>query len=256
MTRSLVLIGAAAVGLIVGPARAHYNMLLPDKHSVKKDEAVTFTYQWGHPFEHQLFDAPAPEGVWVSGPDGKAEEITKTLEKTAVASGDKKVTAYTFRFTPARRGDYVFLLQTPPIWLEDDGEYVRDTVKVVLHVQADKAWGAAPRPVPQLLPLTRPYGLRPGMVFRAQVDQTPEPWAHRIVEVERYNASPPKEMPPDEDVTRTALTDSTGVVACTLTEPGWWSVTAQRDGNGRERDGKKVPLRQRATLWILVDEKR
>ena len=27
---------------------------------VKKGEAVTVLYQWGHPFEHQLFDAPSP----------------------------------------------------------------------------------------------------------------------------------------------------------------------------------------------------
>ncbi len=43
------------------PVAAHYNMLLPEKWAAKKDEPVPFTYQWGHPFEHQLFDAPAPE---------------------------------------------------------------------------------------------------------------------------------------------------------------------------------------------------
>jgi hypothetical protein len=34
---------------------AHFNMLLPDKPSAKKGEDVVITYQWGHPFELQLF---------------------------------------------------------------------------------------------------------------------------------------------------------------------------------------------------------
>jgi len=62
-------------------------------------------------------------------------------------------------------------------------------------------------------------------------------------------------LPPDEQITRAVKTDPTGVATCTLTEPGWWSVTAHRDGGAREHGGKKYPVRQRATLWVFVDEK-
>src|SRR5262245_27829002 len=63
--------------LVVGAALVrstpdHYNMLLPDKASAAKGETVQFLYQWGHPSEHELFDAPAPEGVTVIAPDGKS----------------------------------------------------------------------------------------------------------------------------------------------------------------------------------------
>jgi hypothetical protein len=113
--------------LSASPAFAHYNMLLPENWSAKKDEAVTFTYQWGHPYEHQLFDAPAPESVTVLAPDGKVSDVTKSLEK--IGLGDKKVTAYRFKFTPDQRSDYVFVLRTPPIWMAEDGEYLQDTVR-------------------------------------------------------------------------------------------------------------------------------
>jgi cobalt/nickel transport protein len=276
MKRLLFPLTAALLFLTAAPAGAHYNMLLLDKHSVKKDEAVTLTYQWGHPFEHQLFDAPQPEKLIVLAPDGKATDLTKSLEKTTVPAAEgKKVTAYRVKFTPEQRGDYVFVLQTPPIWMEEDQEFLQDTVKVVVHVQAQKGWDAALSPDFEPVPLTRPYGLQPGMVFQTRTKavlpvpfegkpgELPplnpplklQPLGGALVEVERYNAAPPKELPPDEHITRVVKTDPGGVATCTLTDPGWWSVTAYHFGGQREHEGKKYPVRQRATLWVFVDEK-
>src|SRR5438270_1755052 len=121
-----------ALGLLAafaGPAAAHFNMLLPQSASGKKGEAVTLTYQWGHPFEHQLFDALRPLSVTVLGPDGKKADLTGGLGEVSLDAGkDKKVKAYRLRFTPAERGDYVFLLQTPPIWMDEEKEFYQDTV--------------------------------------------------------------------------------------------------------------------------------
>jgi uncharacterized GH25 family protein len=255
----------ASLVAFIPPARAHYNMLLPASPSVMRGEPVTLIYQWGHPFEHQLFDAPAPKGLVVLTPDGKKADLTGKLEKVAlVAEKGKKVSGYRLRYTPAQRGDHVFVLETPPIWLEEDQEFVRDTVKVVLHVQAQKGWDAASRRDFEFVPLTRPYGLEPGMVFQARVQRAPEksadaglprPLRGALVEVERYNAIAPKELPPDEQITRTAKTDPNGVVTATLTDAGWWCLTAARDGGKRERGGKAFPVRQRCTFWVHVAEK-
>jgi cobalt/nickel transport protein len=260
MTHWLRWLGAAAVLLSFSSAWAHYNMLLPDKHSIKKGEEVTFTYQWGHPFEHQLFDAPKPAGVYVLSPDGKKTDLTKKLEEAKVPAGDKKdVTVYRFRFTPGERGDYVFALQTPPIWMEEEQEFLQDSVRVVLHVQAQKEWDADAGQELELAPLTRPYGLLAGMVFQAQArehSQPPgKPVAGLLVEIERYNVAPSKELPPDEQITRAAKTDPNGVVTCTLTDPGWWCVAAQRQAAKKDRDGKAYPVRQRAIHWVYVDDK-
>jgi cobalt/nickel transport protein len=253
MRRLLLPLAAAVLAVFAAPALAHYNMLLLDKHSVKKDEAVTLTYQWGHPFEHQLFDAPAPEKLTVLAPDGKATDLTKSLEKTTVPAAEgKTVTAYRLKFTPDQRGDYVFLLQTPPIWMEEEEEFFQDTVKTVLHVQAQKGWDEAVTRDFEPIPLTRPYGLQPGMVFQAQVKGT----AGALVEVERYNAAPPKELPPDEFITRSVKSDPGGVATCTLTDPGWWAATTLTVLSQREREGRKYPILRRATFWVFVDEKR
>jgi cobalt/nickel transport protein len=241
----------AWLSVAVSTARAHYNMLFPEAASVKRGEPVGFVYQWGHPFEHELFNAPKPQSLFVLSPDGQRTDLTKSLETVP----GRKETAYDFRFKPEQRGDYVFVLTTPPIWMKEEEEFFQDTVKVVLHVQAQKGWDAHGGQAFELVPLTRPYGLQPGMVFQAQAQAEGKPLAGALVEIEHYNPAPPKDLPPDEQITRTAKTDPGGVVTGTLTEPGWWCLTAQRDGGKLAHDGKDYLVRQRTTLWVFVDEK-
>jgi uncharacterized GH25 family protein len=260
----------AALGLSAASARAHYNMLLPEKHSVQRGETVTFLYQWGHPFEHQLFDAPAPEKVMVVAPDGQTSDLTMRLEKVIAVPADAKkvilpaaeakqqVTAYRLRFTPELRGDYVFILNSAPIWMPEDQLFFQDSVKVVLHVQAQKGWDAVGEVPFQLTPLTRPYGLLPDTVFQLQVDQRlarKQASEGFLVEIEHYNASSPETLPPYEQITRAVKTDPNGVATCSLTDPGWWCITAQRDGGQRPHEGKTYPVRQRATFWVYVDDR-
>jgi cobalt/nickel transport protein len=244
--------------LVVAEAgRAHFNMLLPHAASIKRGDPITLTYQWGHPFEHQLFPARAPLGLAAYSPDGKRVDQMAALEKVAGTTNDTTTpVTYRFRFTPEARGDYLFVLNTPPIWMEEDKEFLQDTVKVIVHVQAQRGWDQSAGQPFEMMPLTRPYGLEPGMVFQAQVLHKGKPVSGSLVEVERYNPAPPKELPPDEQMTRTAKTDPNGVLTCTLTDPGWWCLTASRDGGKHERAGATYPLRQRTTLWVHVDDKR
>ena len=243
--------------LIISPAFAHYQMLLPSAASGQREQAVTVRYQWGHPFEHQLFDAPLPENTLAISPDGSRTDLSKALRKVEVpGEGDKKVTAFEFAFTPQKRGDYTFILNAPPIWIEEEKLFLHDSVKVVYHVQTQNGWDVATRQPFEIVPLTRPYGLQPGIVFQGQVLNEAKPLARALVEVERYSATPPKELPPDEQITRSLRSDPNGVLTSTLAEPGWWCITAQTDGGMRERDGKMYPVKRRATFWVFVDEKK
>jgi cobalt/nickel transport protein len=253
------LLALAALGMGFSPASAHYNIFLPERHAVQRGDTITLLYQWGHPFEHQLFNAPAPEKVFVLAPDGTTTDLTKTLEKvTVVTANAEPLTAYRLRFTAAQRGDYVFVLNSAPIWMPEEQLFFQDSVKVVLHVQAQKGWDAAASVPFQLTPLTRPYGLSPNMVFQAQVQSRPSSNPSRehagfLVEIEHYNPSPPPTLPSDEQITRTVKTDANNVMTCTLTDSGWWCITAQRDGGQRQHEGKNYPVRERATFWVYVD---
>src|SRR5439155_23377107 len=121
------LVGLAALSLTATSVRAHYNMLLPERHSVKRGETVTLLHQWGHPFEHQLFDTAAPEKVYVLSPDGTTTDLTKKMDKvTLVTAGAKRVTAYRLHFTAEQRADKAFVLLWPPIWREEAELFFRE----------------------------------------------------------------------------------------------------------------------------------
>jgi nickel transport protein len=242
-------------GISANALQAHYSMLLPQSVYAHPGQPVMILFQWGHPFEHQLANAAPPSRLSVLSPSGKTSDLTKGLEEVAIPGpGGKKVHAFQFQFTPEERGDFVFALHGSPIWMEEDHEFFQDTVQVVLHVQAQKGWDASVGKGMEMKPLTRPYGLQPGMVFQARVLVVGQALAGTMVEVERYNASPPANLPRDEHITRTAKTDPAGVVTVSLMEPGWWGLTASRSGGKKEHDGKSFPIRERVTLWVLVDD--
>jgi cobalt/nickel transport protein len=248
----LLLFASAAV-----PALGHFALLLPGRWAAERDKELTLTYMWGHPFEHELSDAPRPEAAWVRSPDGKVADLSTALAKVKVPGGaGKDVLAYRLRFTPRQRGDHVFGLSLPPHWSEATQEFWEDSVRVVVHVATQKGWDGATDKGFELVPLTRPYGLRPGTVFQVQARADGKPLAGVEVELEHYHPAPPKELPPDEQITGRVKTDPVGVATCTLDEPGWWCVTAQRQAGRRERGGSLYPVRQRATFWVWVDESR
>jgi uncharacterized GH25 family protein len=144
--------------------------------------------------------------------------------------------------------------------MQAEGEFFQDTVKVVLHVQAQKGWDGADKADFEFVPLTRPYGLLPGTVFQAQMNEqnakdAPKPLAGSPIEIERYNETPPKSLPQDEFITRVVKTDSNGVVTCNLPEAGWWCLTATREAGTKDHDGKMATVRERSTFWVYVADK-
>jgi cobalt/nickel transport protein len=262
----------AALIAVTGRAPAHYHILFPDRAAIDRDGTVTFTLFFGHPFEHQLFDFQRPKTIVTRSPDGRSSELTGKTEK--IQAGDRDhvpVTAYRWTYSPALRGDHVVLVRCEPQWLQEDSTFLEDTVKVILHVQTQNGWDSIVGDGFELVPLTRPYGLRPGMVFQVRIrdgasppaliqrpptfpGSEPRPAAGVLVEVERYNVTPPKQLPPDEHITRSVKTDPNGVATFTLPEPGWWAITASRDGGTRMRGGKSYPVKIRSTLWVPVDD--
>jgi cobalt/nickel transport protein len=243
-----------AGALWVSPLAAHFTMLLPAQPAASRDDKIEFVYQWGHPFEHELFDAPLPERLVVQLPDGNSQDLLRSLEKIQKPGADNKpALAFRFSFAPQQRGDHVFFLTTAPAWLDESKEFVQDLVRVTLHVQTQNGWDSDPGEGFRMLPITRPYGLLPSMVFQGQVmkerdDRDVSPH----IQIERYNPAPPKEAPPDVFVTFRTRVDPNGVFTFAFPEAGWWCFTAERAAGVHERNGREYPLRQRVTMWVHV----
>jgi cobalt/nickel transport protein len=248
-------------------AHAQCHILTLDKPSVAVEQAVTCSLRFGHPFKHQILTAQKPARVAVKAPDGSTADLSAKVERVEnTGPNGREIVAFQWKYTPAQRGDYLVTVETQPIWIPEQSEFVVDSVKTILHVETQNGWEARAGLPLELVPLTRPYGLRTWLTFQALVvgkgaddrgrgEPECRPVQGILVEVERLNPSPPQDLPPPEHITRTVRTDPVGVATTTLTEGGWWSLTAVRDGGTRERAGRTFPVKLRSTLWIYVDEK-
>jgi cobalt/nickel transport protein len=205
---------------------AHMHTVIPDPEPMRKGRAIAASYLFCHPFEHEVEATAPPAAAFVVGPDGARHDIAGTAEK----AGE------TFRlsFTPPERGDYYLVVRAPDERLQGataggggrSSTVVRAAAKCILHVQSQVGWDRPLERGLDIVPLTRPYGLRPGVAFRARVVLDGTPVAGCEVEIERYNAAPPKTLPPDEFVTAVVKTDAQGIFVATLPEAGWWGLAA------------------------------
>lgn len=233
---------------------AHYHLLLASSASGETEKPIRLTWSFGHPFEHEFSDVQKPRKLIVVAPDGTSTDLLNQVQ----AEKKGKITSYTINFTPLRRGDYVFWAESAPVTMESEKVIYQDTVKLIYHVlQAQRGWDHFVGSGLELVPLTRPYGLEPGLVFPAQALLAGKPQFGAMVEVERYNPDPPKheELPLDEQITRQMKTDPNGIVTCTLPDPGWWVITITLDGGTERRDGRDFKIKKRSTLLVFVEKK-
>ncbi len=222
---------------------AHFHTVIPEEAFLKKGRSVEVRYFYGHPFEHEVALTKRPDRLYVISPDGTTEDLLSALKEDG--------TGFRFTFTPAVRGDHYLVLRAPPA-VEADVVY-RESSKVILHVQSQRGWD---RPVLRegldIVPLTRPYGLYEHSVLRARVEWKGKPLAGARVEIEKYNAAPPKELPEDPFITSVVVTDEAGIFVASLPEAGWWSVTVTVKGAPERRGKRELPVKHVLTFWFPV----
>ncbi len=241
-----------------GSSHGHFHIFIPEKASYQKDEIVTLNFKFGHPFECELQDALKPDKVFVISPKGKKTEITETFKPIKEKIGTNEITTFQGNFEPNERGDYIVIALSQPIYLPSEKIYIQDTVKVVIHIQTQNNWDTGPNTEFELLPLSRPYGLLPGMVSRFQVvvqgNQITMPEKGWRFEIEKWNANPPKVLPPEELITFTAKADTNGIVLFSIPDFGWWSITTESKEVAFIKEEKKSVIKKRSTFWFFVDQ--
>lgn len=238
---------------------AHYHILLPASPAVRPGEPVALELSYGHPFEHSLEALKPPISAKVY-PPGAAEGVDLLRDR---AAGEKEAEKKEHRLLcPVdKRGDHIVVVEAAPIFDASERVITRDHVKVIVHARSQDGWDRRVGQPLELVPLVRPYGLRPGWVFQAAAFLDGEPLAGAEVEVERYNAEPAPSgpgaaaLPEEEFITRTSRTAAGGIVTVTLDEAGWWGITViTRRGSAPGPDGTVRPVVLRSTLWVHVGE--
>jgi cobalt/nickel transport protein len=160
-----------------------------------------------------------------------------------------------FQYTPRERGDHILTAEARPEVEERDRQIVKDHAKVVLHVLSQNGWDRAVGQPLEVVPLTRPYGLRAGSAFHARVLLRGKPLEGAQVEIEKMNPAPPgKDLPEDEFITRTARTAPDGTLITSLDAKGWWAILVKTKDGKETVNGTEYSVELRSTLWVYVGE--
>jgi len=262
----IIFIGLTLFLSVMVSAHAHFHTFFPDGSPncyAKRGKEITFKYFWGHPYEYIIFDAPTPK-FYVLKPDGKKDEVKLKEIKMKDKETGKMRAAYEVKYKPTALGDSYLCLEAPAIFVEEEELFWKDYVKQPIHVMSERGWDKPVGLEIEMVPLTRPYGIEEGFVFKGQALYKGKPLPNAHVEIEKYNGFyvKGKNLPIDqfgnEDVpmiTRAAKTDVNGYVVYTLDEPGWWMISVAHEGGEMERDGKKYPVELRGGLWVHVEKR-
>ncbi|HOW65531.1 MAG TPA: DUF4198 domain-containing protein [Candidatus Paceibacterota bacterium] len=235
-------------------ARAHFPILVHDADLGSTNGSVTITYAVGHPFELEMEPAQRPDQLRLIDPRGRLTDDTGRLVKTLFRQ-QTHVTAWQLQFDPAR-GDTLVALTSPAEIDAAQKTLYREYVKVCIHRSTQGGWTNRTGQPLEIVPLTRPYGLRPGMVFSGRLMKGREPVANAEVYAERLNDVAPvsASMPPEPLVTYAAQTDLQGQFVLSLPDPGWWVVGAYADDLGSIRDKDKEYSHEAfAGFWVRVE---
>jgi cobalt/nickel transport protein len=235
-------------------AQAHFPILIHNADLRTTNGLVTITWAVGHPFELDMEPAKQPAQLHGLDPRGTRTNLTPRLRQTAFR-GIPGAVAWECVFEPLR-GDTLLALDSAPEIDPAQKTLYREYVKVWIHRGRQDAWTQRTGQSLEIVPLTRPYGLRPGMVFAGRLLHREAPVADTEVYFERLNEAPPdpKTLPPEPLITFAVRTDRDGRFMVSLPDAGWWVLGAYANDLGTtEHAGATFRLEAFAGLWIRVE---
>jgi len=246
---------ACLASLLPGTARAHFQELIPSTDIVADDgdRTIGLRLAFTHPFERGPVMEMAPPvrfGVLAGG-------RTLDLKSALVPAPLDGKAAYSASFTAKAPGDYVFFVEPVPYWEPAEHKYIVHFTKVVVDVGAGEGWDRLVGLPVEIEPLTRPYGLWTGNVFRGVVRKNGKPLPFAEIEVEWRNDGSVK-APADPFVTQVIKADAQGSFVYAMPRAGWWGFAAltEADKTRPGPDGKPAKVEAGGLLWVrCVDMK-
>lgn len=246
-------IALSAASLAPLSAQAHFQELLPSTDILPDDgdHQLTLNALFTHPMEGgPTMDMGEPVEFGVLA-DGKKTDLKAALVKQQVNGK----AAYQASYQVKKPGDYIFYLKPAPYWDAAEKHFLIHYTKVVVDFGAGEGWDKLVGLPVEIEPLTRPYGLWTGNLFRGLVRKDGKPLANARVEIEWINDGSVKPAA-DPFITQVVKTDANGLFAYGLPKAGWWGFNAIAEGNIKGPDGKPAAAELGGTMWVkAVDMK-
>ncbi len=248
MFRLVFLVTVACLSF-VGPALAHFGMVIPSTSMVTEqgDGVISLDLSFRHPMAMTSMPLEKPKSFRViSG--SNVEELIITPDATKLM--DQK--AWHAEYAIKRPGVYQFIMEPTPYWEPaEDCFIVNYTKTYVAALGAEEGWDAPAGLKTEIVPLTRPFGNYSGNVFQGQVFVDGKPAPGLDVEVEFYNRDGRYAPPNDYFVTQVVKTDGNGVFVYGVPFAGWWGFAALSTAAEKlEHDGEPKDVELGAVLWV------
>lgn len=230
-------------------AQAHFQEIIPSADILPDsgDRTLTLDLTFTHPMEGgPVMNMGVPQRFGVLS-NGKIQDLTGQL-RAVKRGGDK--TGYQASYKVNAPGDYVFFVAPAPYWEPAERKHIIHYAKVVVDFASGSGWDKPVGLPVEIEPLTRPYGLWTGNLFRGVVRHDGKPVPYAEIEVEWRNDGSVT-APSDPYVTQVVKADGDGVFAYAIPRAGWWGFAALAQGKPMPGpDGKPAAMELGGLLWV------
>lgn len=250
-----VLCLALTAGLALASlASAHFQELIPDRPVITQETGpeleleLTFT----HPFEGgpvMSMGLPSAFGVVVGGVKVDLRDRLEVVQREGAS-------AYQANYRVERPGDHVFYLTPAPYLERAEGVFIVHHTKVIVNAYGlSEGWNEPVGLPVEIVPLTRPYDLWTGNLFRGVVLKGGEPVPHAEVEVEWRNDGS-VDASTYAFTTQVLFADGNGVFAYAMPRAGWWGFAALLEGDEpiANEAGEEMEVELGGLIWIHVTD--
>ncbi len=235
---------------------AHFQEIIPS-HDILTQESgsqLSLSLTFTHPMEGgPVMPMGEPVRFGVVGPQGDID-----LKRQLSPIQRQGSTAYTAGYKVRQPGDYIFYIEPAPYWEPAEEVMIVHYAKVVVDAYgAETGWDREIGLPVEIIPLTRPYGLWSGNLFRGVVKRGGQPLPYAEVEVEWRNDGSLR-PPADAYITQVIKADANGVFAYAMPRAGWWGFAALIEGDERLSNpkGESVAVELGGLIWVHTRDMR
>jgi cobalt/nickel transport protein len=256
MKKSIIVI---VIGMLIGiMSFSHFQMVYPADFYITEGETSNIELRliFTHPGGSSHDEIADPLSMNMGKPvrfavlnKGTVTELTDQLQPFSFEHGSRKVQSYKMNYRLRGMGDFIFFLSPAPYFEASEGIYITQYSKVIVNSHGlPTDWNQPVGTRAEILPLTWPFNLYPGMTFRGTILLDGEPVPDAKIEVEYLNVPAFKgafgktsfiTFTDGESPAMLLQTDSNGQFAFSFPWAGWWGFVALLEGepiNGTDHE--------------------
>lgn len=236
--------------LLPSVCTAHFGAIIPSRSMCDQfHRTVTILFAFTHPFEQHSMNLVKPEKAVIMNMTDESIDVVTSLLKPASHLGHK---AWKLEYKIKRPGVYCVYMIPKPYWEPAEDHYIKHITKTYIAAFGEEeGWDKPIGLETEIVPVTRPFGLYAGNIFRARVYFHGKPAPYRTVEIEYYNKGGKLKAPNEYMVTQVVETDELGYFSFCVPHPGWWAFSALSTAPYTiKHNGKDKEVELGAVIWV------